>query len=191
MVIDRSSNPGLPDEVEAPKRKAFWSLRVNANGWLALIGLAALMLGSLVYLFDRPAETVYLLPQAWSLEQGVHRQWFGALGNYFPAFVHVYAFALLTVAVYPRPAPVTQICVFWWALDSLFELGQHASISTYVATSLPKWFRHIPILDNAANYFLRGAFDPLDLSAIALGGLFAYLTISLIRGKEIDHDKAS
>ena len=159
---------------------------VGANGCLALIALGALALGTLVYMLDRPAATVYLLPQALSLARG-HHLWFGVLGGHLPEFLHVYAFILLTVAVSPWPGPAWPICAFWSTVDSLFEIGQHPAIAPHIAAALPAWFQHVPILDNTANYFLRGTFDPGDLVAIAVGTLMAYLTIGAIRQKEVGH----
>lgn len=170
--------------VEKSKRVVLRVRNPGANGWLALIGLAALALGTLVYLLDRPAASVYLLPNAMSLARG-HHPWFGMFGGHLPEFVHVYAFILLTLAVSPWPARVVPICFFWWAVDSLFEIGQHPAIAPHIAATLPAWFQHIPILDNTANYFLLGTFDPGDLAAIVLGTLAAYLTIGFICRKEV------
>lgn len=172
--------------VEKSKHVVLRVRSVGANGWLALSAVAAFALGALVYVLDRPAATVYLLPNAMSPALG-HHPWFGALGGHLPEFVHVYAFILLTVAVSTWPARVLPICVFWWAVDSLFEIGQHPAIAPHIAAALPAWFQHIPILDNTANYFLRGTFDPWDLIGTVLGTSVAYLTVGVIRRKEVGH----
>lgn len=169
-------------QATAAKRDSSW---LSANGLLALIALGALVLGSLVYVLDRPAATVYLLPNAWSLARAHHR-WFGALGGNLPEFVHVYAFILLTAAVSPWPARVVPICAFWWVVDSLFKLGEHPVLAPHIAAVLPAWFQHVPILENTGNYFLHGTFDPWDLAAILLGTLVAYLTIGRVRRREVD-----
>jgi DNA-binding beta-propeller fold protein YncE len=69
----------------------------------------------------------------------------------------------------------------WFAISSLFELGQHPALSPLIAASLPAWFAHIPVLDNTAAYFLRGTFDPLDFLSGALGTLAACFTVVLAR----------
>lgn len=148
--------------------------RLGVNGRLALIAVTAFIAGMFVYVFDRPAATVYLLPNALSFA-GRHHPVFGALGGHLPEFVHVYAFILLTVAISSWPARVLPICGFWWAVDSLFEIGQHPAIAPTIAAALPNWFRGIPILDHTASYFLRGTFDPGDLVSIILGTVVAYL----------------
>lgn len=143
---------------------------------LAFAGLGVLALGALVYVLERPAATVYLLPEAVSLASGTGTG-FGVLGSHLPSLAHAFGFILLTVAVSRPPARVLAICSFWWGVDSLFEIGQHVSIAPHVAGALPAWFQGIPILDNTAAFFLRGTFDEGDLLATALGTLLAYFTI--------------
>jgi hypothetical protein len=152
---------------------------------LALIATATLAVGVLVYMFDRPAASVSFLPKALSFAGG-HQPYFGALGGQLPDFVHVYAFILLTVAVSPWRARVIPICAFWWAVDSLFKIGQHPALAPQLARAMPAWFQHVPILENSARYFLRGTFDPLDLAAIALGTIAAFLTYRLVLKQEKD-----
>jgi len=178
----------VPETVAFAKgEKTRWTVkRSSANGWLMLIAIGALTVGALVYMLDRPAATAYLLPGALSFSGG-HHPVFGALGGHLPEFVHVYAFILLTVAISPWPARVLPVCGFWWAVDSLFEIGQHPVIAPTITAALPNWFRRIPILDHIANYFLRGTSDPADLVAVALGTVSAYLTIRLIRKSEVGH----
>jgi hypothetical protein len=160
--------------------------RFGENGWIAAIAVGALAFGALVYMLDRPAATVYLLPNALSFAPG-HPPWVGPLGGFLPEIAHVYAFILLTVAVSPWPARVSPICAFWWLIDSLFELGQHPALAPHIAAALPGWFQHVPILDHTANYFLYGTFDPGDLVAITLGAVSAHLTIGVIRRGEVGH----
>lgn len=179
VLYARAVSAKVPADNRDPPRR-------DANGWLAFIAVGALVAGSLVYVLDRPAATVYLLPNALSLALS-QLPWFGALGGHLPEFIHVYAFILLTVAVSPWPARVGPICAFWWVVDSLFELGQHPLLAPHLAAALPAWFQQIPILDNTANYFLYGTFDPGDLVAIVLGTIVAYLTNGVIRRNEVGH----
>ncbi len=152
---------------------------------LVLIAGATLALGVLVYMFDRPAASVHFLPKA-LMFAGAHKPYFGALGGQLPDFVHVYAFILLTIAVSSSRARVLPICVFWWALDSLFKVGQHPAVAPHLARALPEWFFHVPVLRNSAGYFLHGTFDPLDLVAIAIGSVAAFLTYRLVLQQEKD-----
>jgi hypothetical protein len=148
--------------------------------------LLALTLGLAVYVLDRAPGSAYFLPRDLSLP-GTHA-WFGALGGWLPEFVHVYAFSLLTALILgaSRGALLTS-CLTWWAIDSFFEIGQHPLISPHIAAAVPAWFAGIPFLENTAAYFAYGTFDAGDLVAIAVGALMAYLTVGVIRRKELSH----
>lgn len=149
--------------------------RLSSGALLALMAVAALVTRVLVYVLDRPAVTVYFLPQSLSLPHG-HRPWFGALGNYLPEFTHVYAFILLTMAVSPWPRRVLPICAFWCVAASLAEFGQHPALAPAIAAA-PQWLQQVPILENTANYVLYGTFDPWDLVAVAIGTVSAYVAV--------------
>lgn len=134
-------------------------LRVTA------IAVAALAVGVAVYVLDRPPGSAYLLPRSATLFPGAP-SWFGSAGAWLPAFLHVFAFSLLTAALLRASrSNAACACVAWWAIDSLFELGQHPAVSPHLG----------------AAYFVRGSFDPADLLATALGALCAYATLILIR----------
>lgn len=146
-----------------------------------IIATVAMSVGLLVYLLDRQPEHVYFLSHALTTVDAPHA-WFGVAGNYLPAFLHVYAFVLLTVAFAGSAnARLIRIGAAWFVIVSLFEFGQHPAVSPLIAASLPAWFAHIPVLDNTAAYFLRGTFDPLDLLSGALGTLAACFTVVLAR----------
>ena len=139
--------------------------------------LIALFIGTAVYLLDRQPETVYLMAD-WMGGGKRESPFFGTLGGYLPAFIHVYAFILLTVLVAaPSRVHALAICLFWLVLDSAFELAQVGVIARAIADHVPGWFAGIPFLDNTSHYFLAGTFDVLDLYAIAAGSFAAYLTI--------------
>lgn len=147
----------------------------------AVIAAVALCAGVLVYLLDRQPEHTYFLFHGLTLAHAPHA-WFGVAGNHLPAFLHVYAFILLTVAVAGASnARLGGICAAWFVIAALFELGQHAAAAPLIAASLPTWFATIPLLDNTAAYFLRGTFDLLDLLVLALGTVAAALTVVLTR----------
>jgi hypothetical protein len=148
-----------------------------------MISGAALSAGMLVYLWGRHPDAVYFLSPA-----HVHTsRWplLAAVSGQLPSFLHVYAFILLSVAVDPTPAHVRLFCALWGSLEAALEAGQHASIRSYIAAAVPTWFDRIPVLDQTANYFRFGTFDPLDLAAIALGCLAALVTCRLLLGKEV------
>ncbi len=156
--------------------------RVAAREGVAavLAGLGLLAIGVLVYVLDRLPESVYFLPVGWSLAEG-DEGWFGSVGGQLPGFIHVYAFGLLTAAALtPTRRFALLSCAAWWAIDSLFEAGQHPAFSPAIAAALPRWFEGFPYLENTGPYFARGTFDPLDLAAIAVGAVAAYGTLVIM-----------
>ncbi len=144
-----------------------------------LIAVGALVLGLLVYLFDRRPEHVYFLSHGFAFAHAWHPM-FGAVGNSLPTFVHVYAFILLTAAIIGSTrARVIGICAAWFVVTTLFEFAQLPTIAGSIAVALPAWFARVPILDNTAAYFRNGTFDVVDLLSIALGTIAAYFTVAL------------
>lgn len=151
-----------------------------------LIAMAALALGMLVYVVDRPPVSVYFLPHIGALADN-HKLWFGALGDHIPELVHVYAFILLTASIAAWPVRAWLLCGFWLVIELLFEIGQRPPFAAQIAGAIPRWFQDVPVLENSAAYFLRGVFDPWDLVAIFLGTLAAYGTLALIAQRHTHH----
>ncbi len=158
--------------------------------WTLQVMLAAilLMIGLLVYLFDRPADQIYFVPDWWTFTADTD-QVFGSIGDNLPTFIHVVVFILISSALLsPWRSSIVSICFLWFGIDSLFELAQHDAVATLIADMVPNWFHGVIILENTANYFLAGTFDPLDLISIALGSFSAYLMIRCIQLKESDNE---
>ena len=127
-----------------------------------LIGLAVLLLGTLVYLVDRVPEQT-LAPDSIGLFSPVPSL-FGVVGHNLPTFTHVFAFILLTAALLNRSKRTSiTVCVGWFVVDSAFEVGQHAYFAQWLSTFVPSWFQYIPILEKTKGYFVYGTFDPVDL----------------------------
>ena len=136
-----------------------------------------LLVGVFVYLLDRQADSVYFMAHwmAWGENSG---PFFGAIGNHLPTFVHVYAFILLTAIFVKQPRVYAlPICLFWFTIDSLFEVAQITTFAQWIAQHIPYWVHKIPFLENTSHYFLSGTFDMLDILSIMAGTLAAYLTI--------------
>jgi len=150
--------------------------RTKQTQLLIVLGLSALMGGAAVYLLDRPVEQSFV-PSAISLF-ALTPTVFGVVGHSLPTFAHVFAFCLLTAALLAvgKKAAIT-VCLGWFLVDVAFELGQHSALAPALSTLTPLWFAHLPILNQTGSYFLDGTFDPLDLLAIALGALAAYVVI--------------
>jgi hypothetical protein len=139
--------------------------------------VGVLTAGVLVYLLDRPSGSVYFVPDSWSITDR-ETLIFGPLGRYLPTFAHTFAFILFTTAVLsPLRRAALGICVAWVVVESIFEITQSTFISAKIAANVPAWFSDWPILDNIADYFVAGYFDPLDLVSIVIGAVAAYLAI--------------
>jgi hypothetical protein len=67
------------------------------------------------------------------------------------------------------------VCLFWFSIDCVFELGQ--KFNSLFSKIIPSWFAGIPFLENTGNYFLYGTFDFIDLAAITIGTVIAYFVL--------------
>ena len=140
-----------------------------------IIGSVMLLVGTLVYLIDRPPEHTYFVFKSAvniSLFKSLPNL-FGVIGNTLPSFAHVFAFTMITAGlIAARKRGCIIICLSWLVVDCTFELGQ--IYNTVAASQIPGWFAGIPFWENTANYFLIGTFDYFDLAAMAVGAMAAY-----------------
>jgi hypothetical protein len=154
--------------------------RAAETNWLnAALACAVLVVGSLVYLLDRPADTA-LFPGAILSNQKLPGL-FGPIGNSLPTFAHAFSFSILT-AVWLGGArrACLAACLAWFAIDCAFEVGQHALVAERLVKLIPNWFEHLPILAQANSYFLMGTFDVWDLTSIGIGAATAYLVTAQV-----------
>lgn len=140
-----------------------------------LSGMLILLIGTLVYLIDRPPDQTWfisVLPFHFSL-YNIYPPLFGPLGHVLPDFLHVIAFILLTAGfVAGGRRRYLVICLFWMVIDGAFELGQ--KYSTQAAGLVPDWFDGIFLLKNTRHYFLHGVYSHHDMIAIIAGAVVAY-----------------
>ena len=156
-------------------------MQYKAQICLSLAALSALVLGLCVYLFERPADSVYLFT-VFSFSPAHHFSFSGFIGQWLPSLVHTYAFILLTaLAVGINTRVVLASATFWLLISWLFELGQYPSFASEIVEHLPVWFSSIPLLENVSGYFRYGTFDPMDLFATLAGAVAAYTTWQLIQ----------
>jgi hypothetical protein len=96
------------------------------------------------------------------------------LTDSLPAFIHVFAFSLLTILVVPAFSAKTlfRVCFFWTALNLVFEAGQ--MFGDEITHILPSFFSHYLWIENLGPYFSRGTFDSSDMLSAFLGGVAAY-----------------
>jgi len=107
---------------------------------------------------------------------GVLPKVFSVFGNSLPSFFHVFSFTMITAGIFPsNQKHYLVISLAWISIDCIFELGQF--FKQFALKATPNWFDGLSFLENTKNYFLFGTFDVLDLIAIALGGVTAYLVL--------------
>jgi hypothetical protein len=149
---------------------------------LAGTGGAALWLGLLVYLVDRPPSHALLIPDL-GLSGGHHL--FGALGQWLPSAVHALAFSLFTAAAM-KPGSATHLgaCTFWGVVNAAFEFGQHPAFSARWAAELQAGAGDGVITRSILTYLIRGTFDPGDVCAALLGASAAGAFLHFV-----DHDR--
>ena len=145
-----------------------------------LIGLTALLLGTLVYLIDRSPDQTYFVHKSF-VNISLHNtlpNLFGFIGNSLPSFIHAFSFILITAGLlHCQKRGCLIICACWFLTDVIFELGQ--KFKALSSTMVPDWFSGILFLENSKNYFLSGTFDFNDLTAIAFGTILAYFVLSI------------
>ena len=130
------------------------------------LALTALTLGGLVYVLDRPAGSAQFIPQVIQFDSTAALQ-FGWIGANLPSFLHVYAFILLTMSVLrPTYRTLSVVCGGWLGIELLFEVGPQLAPSALLET-----------LDPLTRFAPAGVFDPMDVTALILGTLAAYLTV--------------
>jgi hypothetical protein len=153
---------------------------------LLSMATCALMLGTLVYITDRDPSHAWLIP---NLGVWADEALFGALGRCLPSFVHPLAFGLITAACWPSNAgPRYAACAFWGAVNILFEIGQHPSVSPFWAEALLTGEAPGPVLEPLARYFVAGTFDSGDVVASVLGSLTAAFVLRIsCNTKEHNH----
>jgi hypothetical protein len=148
-----------------------------ATSWVqVVVAVSVLVIGALVYVLDRPTGAVPFFTTV-SLD-GQLPSVFGTIGNSLPTFAHVFALSVLTAAWLGRKKCAgLSACLFWFGLDTAFEVGQHPQVAQRIVQFMPSWFERLPLLEQADTYFLAGTFDTWDLISIAAGAAAAYLAI--------------
>lgn len=143
-----------------------------------IIGITSLIPGVLVYIVDRPPDRTYFIEKC-SLPISLYEKVpniFGKAGYLIPEFVHVFAFILITASLFSADKKkYYQICLFWFFIDVLFEIGQ--KFGDRIASVVPPFFAKIPYFENTASYFKLGTFDYFDIMAIIAGTIFAYIVL--------------
>jgi hypothetical protein len=159
-------------------------VEVIVNRLQVLIGLACLLFGTLVYLFYRPPDQTYFIYIS-GLKISLYNTLpniFGLVGNSLPAFIHVFAFILITAGLFGcRKRGSLIICLSWLLFDCAFELGQKFNL--WSSKIIPDWFIGVPFLENSKHYFLFGTFGFFDLATTTIGAVIAYFVLINTMGR--------
>jgi hypothetical protein len=145
-----------------------------------LAGATALFIGILVYLVDRPPGQTYFVYKSFFNISLYHilPNLYGIIGNSLPSFAHVFSFILITAGlIASKKREFIIICLFWFLIDSVFELGQ--KFSSMFIKFIPDCFTSIPFLENTGDYFIRGTFSFGDMAAIFIGTITAYFILMI------------
>ena len=163
------------------------SLSINKKQ--LLLGCLFLLAGTIEYLVSRPIGSTYFLRNFPAIQSFFHHMpnLYGKLGVFAPEFFHAAAFCLISMAFFSGRKSRITICLFWFSIDSVFELGQRYGVQ--LAEHIPQWFEKAPILENLRNYLVNGRFDIYDLMAIGLGSLTAFFIGELLSKKGGSHEK--
>ncbi len=141
---------------------------------LTVVGLLALVLGSLVYVVVRAEGSSYLSRIVhYSLPVSFE---FPFINN-LPSFFHVLSFSLLTFTILGERKYALASCAVWLVINLLFEVGQHP----YVTYWLDQGNVLLPIV--LENYIRLGTFDVGDVAFSVLGATTAYSIIMSNRKK--------
>lgn len=145
-----------------------------------LLGLISLSLGGTIYIITRCPNQTYFISKCFfdtdvliAIPSAIR-----IIGNMLPDFIHPFAFILITSGLVPVDNRKGRflICLGWFSLESIFELGQH--FKEIALRMTPSWFEGIPFLENTNNYFLTGTFDVLDIFSMLFGTVLAFYVIS-------------
>jgi hypothetical protein len=146
------------------------------------IGVGALALGTMIYLTERPHDSVAFIrfipfdPSSLQKLGGP----FGPVAGFVPDLLHIFAFILLTGAMTPQTRFWDRvICAGWLVVETAFEVGQ--GFGAKIAAMLPRGAGDHFLWRHTAAYFIEGTFDPMDLVGILIGMIAAYGTLCRTR----------
>jgi len=154
-----------------------------------ILGFIFLFVGTWGYFTSRSWETVYFLNRISFLEKYFHKMpdIFGSFGGSAPELFHVLAFSLLTYSVISQNRKnLIIVCIFWFIVDSVFEIGQ--KYSTIFHESLAEEFPNNSLLTVFDDYFRSGSYDHFDLLATLFGSLMFILLAEITSKSKIMAD---
>ena len=166
------------------------NIRNTVNSKQFLLGSGALFIGLVEYILSRPTGSTYLgkIIGAHVGDFSSKMDIFGIFGGTLPDFSHAFAFALITMAIFPRAGRKLRgvICLSWLVVELFFEIGQR--FGHQIAQCLLEIVPYRGVSDPLANYFVNGTYDHLDVFAICLGITVAYTVSELTMRGGMEND---
>ena len=155
---------------------AIHSLAFRMRSTLFIIGVLALIFGSIEYFAGRPDSIVHFQLYLSNVSTApVVPDIFGSLGNYAPTFFHAFSFSLISISLLTSWFTKEFLCIFWFFLDSLLELGQLIITRSLVSKIIPDSLSANAVINSIVDFFEYGTYDSFDILSIFLGCLIAYL----------------
>jgi hypothetical protein len=147
----------------------------SVNRIQILIGMTALSIGLMVYLYARPPDSALILKAIGvTIASRETFHLFNPISGQLPAFIHVFAFTLLTTGLLGcQTWKALWVCLFWLFVNVLFELGQ--IIEMHTVGKYSGAFDSIFGSGVLSNFFRSGTFDALDFIAMLLGAVAAII----------------
>ena len=157
-------------------------IRISENFLQLILGLGALLFGLMGYMLSRPVDSTYLGSMISSFFRSLPFRInnYGIIGGVLPEFLHPFALALITMAIFPQASRKVRamICLFWLVVDLFFEIGQ--CFGRQIAQSMTKILPQGGVSEILINYFVNGTYDNVDIFAIWVGIISAFIISELL-----------
>jgi len=150
-------------------------IATHALGRAIGVAVVVLLLGTVIYLIERPAGSVPFFAEFSFADR--FSMSLGFVGASFPSFAHTFAFATFTAMLMSRRRDLKSACLSWLGIECAFEIGQSPIVAAKLAAQIPPGYESVPFLSHTIRYFVNGTFDALDLLAVGIGALVAYVFV--------------
>ncbi|MBF0302804.1 MAG: hypothetical protein HQK73_07170, partial [Desulfamplus sp.] len=133
------------------------------------IGFTGLIVGSIIYLSDRPPESTWFVRKfLYTIGQSIYSTFpdmFVSLDKSMASFLHTFSFTMITGAfIGESKRGCLAAAMIWAVVNVLFEIGQY--FDTIAVKLVPDWFEQYELLKTVDDYFIAGCFDFWDIAAI-------------------------
>ena len=172
------SHPTAPGSTRACQRMSAHRLRFKPIP-LLILSSTALVLGMGVYTLIRDPAMLYIGQRLGVPLRAVSPDHCGTLTfllGSLPSAIHTFAFSLITAAVLGSSRYASGgACVFWAAMDCLFELLQYTHHCPSVFANSDRLLARV-----TCAYISNGTFDVMDMVFASAGSVLAYFVLSRV-----------